>query len=242
MGVANAASCLANEWSLLNNVGGLSKVKSLTTSFSQYAVPSFRPFGKVAAVCVLPIKFGVTGLGFYRFGDSQYNEQIVSLGFSNQLGLASLGLKVNYVQYKAEGFGSRAAFTVSFGGLAEITPNFSVAAFIDNLNQPKLSADTEERIATRFTVGTGFKLTENLLAFTEIEKALLNTPILKAGIQYQLNKRITTRTGFNFNPQSAFGGLGFNLQKFKLDYAIQFHEYLGAAHQATVSVAFAKKK
>jgi hypothetical protein len=242
MGLANASSCLSNEWSLFNNIGGLSKVEAITTSFSQYSVPSFKPFGKIAAVCAVPLDFGVTAAGFYRSGDSQYNEQLLSLGFSNQFGLASLGLKVNYVQYKADGFGARTALTVSFGGLAEITPKFFVGASIENLNQPKLSSDTGERIQSRFTVGTGFKLTEKLLAITEIEKDVINSPVLKAGVQYQLNAKVIARTGFNFNPQSAFGGLGFRLPKFQLDYAIQFHEYFGTAHQATVSLRLPKNK
>jgi hypothetical protein len=242
MAMGNAASCLEDEWSLINNVGSLSRVEKTTASFSQYVIPSFKPFGRIAAVLVVPFKYGVTGLSFFRFGDQLYSEQIISIGFSNQLGLASLGLKVNYLQYTAAGFGSRSAFTVSFGGIAEITPSFLVGAHIENINQPKLSNDTGETVPTRFTVGVGFKPSEKVLATLELEKDLPHSPLFKGGISYAVHKKVIARTGVNLNPQSVFGGLGFKTRKFNLDYAIQLHEFLGAAHQASVSICIFKKK
>jgi hypothetical protein len=242
MAMGNTSSCTSDEWSLLNNVGGLSGISAANASFSQYAVPSFKPFNRMAASFSTPIRVGALGLAFYRFGDDLYNEQLLTLGYSNKFGLASLGAKVNYIQYHAEGFGTSGAFTVSFGGIAEITPRLSVGATIDNINQPKISTASEERIPTRFVIGTGFKLSEKVFAVAELEKDLENTPIVKAGIEYELYKKFTARTGLNINPQSAFGGMGFKLRKFTLDYGFQFHEYLGAAHQATVIIRFGKQK
>jgi hypothetical protein len=242
MGLGNAASCIDDEWSTLNNIGGLGRVAEVTAAFSQYAIPSFKPFNKLAATFALPVKIGVAGASFFRFGDDLYNEQLISLGYSTKFGLASLGLKVNYIQYHAEGFGTASAFTVSFGGIAEITPKILVGAIVDNINQPKLSSTSEERIPARFRIGTLLTLSEKVLATMELEKDSENSPIAKAGLEYTLHKKFTARTGFNLNPQSAFGGLGFKLKKFKLDYALQFHEQLGAAHQATVIVSLKKKK
>lgn len=242
MGIGNASTSLDDEWSIVNNVAGLAKTVDVTAAFSQYAIPSFRPFNKLAASFSMPVKIGVAGVSFFRFGDDLYNEQLISLGYSNKFGLASLGLKANYIQYHAEGFGTATAFTVSFGGIAEITPKFLVGATIDNINQPKLSNNSEERIPARFRVGTLLNLSEKVFATMELEKDSENSPILKAGLEYTIHKKFMARTGFNLNPQSAFGGLGFKLKKFKLDYAFQFHEQLGTAHQASVIVILKKKK
>ena len=76
----------------------------------------------------------------------------------------------------------------------------------------------------------------------EVDKDSENRPIAKAGAEYQVNKKFFARTGFNLNPQSAFGGLGFKLRKFTLDYAFQFHEQFGAAHQASVIARIKKRK
>lgn len=242
MGMGNASSCNQDEWSLLTNVGGLAELPNFTAGFSQYAVPSFKPFNRIAATVAIPMGVGAAGAAFYRFGDALYNEQLITAGYANKFGLASLGLKANYIQYYAEGFGRAGAFTVSFGGIAEITPRFLIGATIENINQPRVSSISENRIPTRFILGTGFKLSEKVFAITEIEKDLENSPLMKAGIEYELHKKFTARTGFNLNPQSAFGGLGFQLKKFKLDYAFQFHEYLGSAHQATVRIKLSRQK
>lgn len=241
-GMANAASCIGDEWALLNNVGGLSKVNALTVAFSKYAIPSFKPFNRIAAVFSVPVKFGVAGMGFYRFGDDLYNEQVVSIGYSTQLGIASLGIKLSYIQYHAEGFGTTSGLAFSFGGIAEITPAFLIGAYAENINQPMLSSGIDERIPARFKVGTGFRLSDKVFATAELQKEVTDSPIVRAGVEYQVHKKFSARTGFNLNPQSAFGGLGFKLRKFKLDYAIQFHEQLGAAHQASVIATLPKKK
>ncbi|HEY0740825.1 MAG TPA: hypothetical protein VGD40_05150 [Chryseosolibacter sp.] len=242
LGMANAASCAGDEWAMFNNIGGLSKVSHLTAACSKYVIPSFKPFNRLAAVFAVPVKLGVAGAGFFRFGDDLYSEQLITVGYSNQFGIASLGVKMNYIQYHAEGFGTKSALAFSFGGIAELTPTFSIGAFADNINQPRLSSVTDERIPARFKVGTGFKLSEKVFATAELQKQSTDSPVVRAGLEYEVHKKFTARTGFNLNPQSAFGGIGFKLRKFKLDYAIQFHELLGAAHQATVIASLQKKK
>lgn len=242
MGMGNASACTGDAWSILNNIGGLSQVSNTSIAFSQYAVPSFKPFNRMAATLAVPVKVGVAGIGFFRFGDELYSEQIITAGYSNKFGLASLGIKVNYIQYHAEGFGTSGNVTVSFGGIAEITPRFFVGACIENLNQPKLSSQSDQRVQTDFTVATGFKLSEKTYAIVELEKNIQDKSIIKAGLEYELHNKITARTGFNMNPQSAFAGVGFKLSKFKIDYAFQLQEYLGSAHQATVTTTPFKKK
>lgn len=242
MGMANAASTLNDEWSIINNVAGLAKAAKISAAFSHLAIPSFKPFNRLGAAFNFPVIVGCAGISFFRFGDDLYSEQLISLGYANKFGLASLGLKVNYIQYHAEGFGTADAFTISFGGIAEITPNLSIGAVVDNINQPKLSSNTDERIPARFKIGSTLKLSEKVLSVIELDKDTESSPIAKAGIEYVVNKKFVARTGINLNPQSGFGGLGFKLRKFTLDYAFQFHEQLGAAHQASVIVRFNKSK
>jgi hypothetical protein len=120
-GMAYSSAALSDEWSALNNVAGLAKVTSIVAAFTYDAQPSFKPFNKAAATFSCPLKTGVAGVGLFHFGDDLYNEQLITLGYSNTFGLASLGIKVNYIQYNIQGFGRKAALTASFGGIAELT-------------------------------------------------------------------------------------------------------------------------
>jgi len=241
-GMAYASATLHDEWSLLNNVGGLSKVTQPSAAFAYDVRAGLIGANRMAAVVVVPFKTGCSALGLFRFGDDLYNEQLITLGYSNQLGIASLGLKVNYVQYHAEGFGTRNAVSLNFGGLAQLTPQISVGAYIVNLNQPKLSTLDNERLPTKLVAGLAFQPNNKLLLLTEIEKDLEYDPTIKGGIEYTAYKKLTFRTGFNLHPNAIFLGFGFLIRKLKIDYALQYNSILSAAHQASAVYRLEQKR
>lgn len=233
-----AAACLQDESSLMNNVAGLAKVESTTAFATYHWQPSLPTGDRTAAGFCLPSKVGVAGLGLFRFGDALYNEQILSAGFANQFGLASLGLKVNYIQYNAEGFGRKGVVTVSLGGIAELTPLLKVGAHIVNVNQPKLSRDEDERIPTILIAGMAFTPTDKVMVVAEVEKDIDYSPTWKAALEYKPIKKAAFRTGFNIAPEAAFFGVGFYPKKLRLDYAIQYSVVMGTGHQASLTYQF----
>lgn len=237
-GMANASSCLSDVWANTNNIAGLAELKHSAASFTYHAIPSFTPFNRMAAAFALPIHTGVAGVSVFRFGDDLYNEQIISAGFANTFGLASLGLKINYLQYHAEGVGTSTAMTVSFGGIARLTSHLLLGAHVVNVNQPVIDRNTEERVPTRLIAGVAYKPSDKLFLKGEVEEDLEHAPLLKGGLEYRMYKKITFRTGFNLNPDAGFFGLGYKLRKFDLDYALQFNAALGWSHQATVTCQF----
>ncbi len=233
-----ASSCLEDEWSIFNNIAGIANVKEVSTAVTYDAQPSFKPFNKAAAVFALPLKFGVAGVGIFRFGDKLYNEQILTMGFSNTFGLASLGLKINYIQYHAEGFGRKGVLSLSFGGIAKLTEKIFIGAHIINVNQPKISTTENEKLPTILITGISFKLSSKTFIATELEKDLEYPILWKTGFEYQVHKKFIFRTGFNINPHAGFFGLGFRPKKFKIDYAYQNSFSLGSRHQASVGYIF----
>lgn len=241
MGLGYASSCLEDEWALFNNSAGLASTDRPIVAFSYEAHPSFNSFNRMASLFVLPVGPGVAAVGVYRFGDDIYNEQVLSVAFANTLGLASLGLKMDYIQYYAEGFGNAKALAVSFGGIARLTPTLSVGAHIVNLNQPKITKHTDEILPTLLIVGLRITPSKKIFVISEIEKDLSHDLTWKTGMEYQVHKKIAARTGFNHRPQAAFFGLGLNTKKFDIDYALEYHFNVGPIHQASVSYQFQRK-
>jgi len=239
-GMANASLCLEDTWSVFNNVGGLAKVDQVTVAFSHLQFPGMKSFKRTALAIALPTPFGTGGLGVFRFGDDLYNEQLLTAGFSNTFGLASLGLQVNYIQYAAEGFGTKGVFSLTFGGVARLTPVLTVGAQIVNLLQPKISAEGE-KLPTLVSTGFLFKPSENLLLTTEIEKDLSYPLRWKSGMEYVLHKKLAARTGFAINPDAAFVGVGFKASAFMFDYSFAYDFNVSSSHQATVSYKFKRK-
>jgi hypothetical protein len=242
MGMGNAGTCITDEWALFNNIGGLAKVEQPTTACTYEAHPVFPAFNRMAMVFSAPVGPGVVAAGVYRFGDELYNEQIASAGFSNSLGLASLGAKINFIQYTAEGFGTANAITISFGGIARLTEKISVGAYITNLNQPKLSRHSDEILPTSLNLGVGCQLSEKLFITSEIEKDLQYPITWKNGMEYRFSKKFAARTGFDLYPKSGHAGFEFSSAKLRLTYGYRGNDQLGSAHQATVGYTFKKRK
>lgn len=220
------SSTLQDEWSLYNNVAGLSAVekKSVNSSFS---INSSQPGSNITSTIVtLPSKIGNFATGLFRFGDDLYSEQLVSAGFSNQLGLASLGVSANLIQYRAEGYNTLTTLGLNFGGIAKISKRAFIGAYITNLNQPRIVKDTKETLPSRLVVGTRIHPTDKISVLAEIEKDLRFKPTLKAGLEYSRLKKFDLRAGINLNPYSICGGFGFKSHRLRIDYATQYTQYI----------------
>jgi len=241
-GLGYASSTLTDEWALLNNVGGLSKVEKLNAAFGYDTRPGLPGSNRMAASISMPVKIGAVGFSLFRFGDDLYSEQLISVGYSNQFGITCLGLKMDYVQYRAEGIGTKSFVGISFGGITQLTEQIAIGSYIVNLNQPKLSSIDDERAPTRLVAGISYKASEVCLILSEVEKELNYDATIKAGLEYTIHKKINLRTGFNLYPNAAFFGLGFKSGKLQIDYAIQYNQTLTMAHQASAIYFIAKKR
>lgn len=240
-GLGYATAATEDEWSLFNNVGGLAKVDQLNTSFAYEARPALVGANRMAASILAPSKIGTVGVGIFKFGDDIYSEHQVSFGVGNQIGNTSLGAKVNYTQYRVEGFGNISAASFDFGGISRITPQLSIGAYITNLTQSKLIGTDGERIPTKLVLGIAFKPSNKIFIATELEKDLDYQTIWKTGLEYSIYEKVFFRTGFNLNPNVAYFGLGTHKKNLKFDYAIRFNQLTGAAHQLSASYLIPSK-
>lgn len=241
-GMGYTGAVLSDETALINNVGAMAGAQEPSVFFACESQPALPGASRVAAGCTWPTRIMAAGLGFFRFGDDLYSEQMVSVGLSNKFGIASLGAKVNYVQYRADEFGTKTAFSVDFGGLAQITPEISVGAYVVNLNQSMISDD--QRLPTKLVAGFGIRPDDRFFLATEIEKDIDYKTTWRVGAEYSILKKVFFRTGFNVDPNAGFAGLGVKVKRIKIDYAIKFSDALGVTHQASAAclLEHSKKK
>lgn len=237
-GMGYATSCLTGVWSLTNNIAGLAGTDHAAAGASYHALPSFTPFNRMAAVVAIPVSTGTAGVRIFRFGDDLYNEHVLSIGFANSFGLASLGLQVNYIQYHADGIGTSGAVSANFGGIATLTPELRFGAYAININQPVINHQTEERVPTRLVAGLAFRPSERIFVASEIEKDLAFAPAWRSGLEYWFSKKAALRTGFQCNPEVGFAGMGFKVRRLTIDYALQINETAGPSHEASVTYRF----
>lgn len=243
LAMGNAANGLTYEWGLFNNIASAGLLTEATAGAAYHIQTRLPHTNRMAFVFNTPLRFGVLSAGAFRFGDEVYNEHLVSAGFSNKFGNTSLGIKINYIQYQAQGFGTRSAVSFDFGGVTQLTNTITISASIGNLTQSQIDFDYgKEALPTRLIAGFTFRLSEKLLATSELEKDLLFPATWRSGVEYEFKAKFFARTGFNVNPTSGFFGIGANRKLLQADYAVQLNSLTGASHQASVTYRFNRRK
>ncbi len=221
---------------MFNNIAGLAGLKEIRAGATYDAMPGFPAFNRMAAAIATPLPIGTIGLGFFRFGDDLYREQLLSLGYANKLGLASLGVRGNLIQYYAEGFGRKSLVSFSAGGIVDLTPWLRAGACIINALQPELTDG--EKVGTILMAGVSLKGSENSTVFIEAEHELGYKPRIKAGLEYVIHTKFVARTGLNLQPQTGFLGFGFRQKKYHLDYAWSYAPHFVSRHQVSFNFLF----
>jgi hypothetical protein len=240
--MGNVTNTSQDEWSVFNNVAGLATLKEATTATSYEIRPALISANRFGALICSPFHVGVFGFGVFHFGDEIYSEQLLSLGYGNSIGNTSLGLRVSYIQYHAEGFGTHGILGFDFGGITKLTKQIFIGAWIQNLNQPKLNINNHEKAPVKLYASVGFTPTQKFILITEVEKDILYPAIWKSGLQYSVAKKFFIRVGFNINPNAFYSGVGFQTWRIKMDYSYQGFSLPGVSHQASASYRISKFK
>lgn len=240
-GLGNTSACLADEWSLFNNPAGLAGLSKGALGIAYDMTPNLPGSQRMVATASFPAFQGTLAAGAFRFGDQLYSEHIATVGYANKFGLASLGARLNLVQYNAEGFGTRSVVSFNLGGIAELTPRLKIGAHIINVNQPVVSENNGERLPTKLIAGLVFTPQENLLLAVEVEKDIEFKATWKTGIEYKVFRKACLRTGFNLFPEAAFFGVGFRSARIILDYSMAYSVFLGTSHQVSAAYPLLSK-
>jgi hypothetical protein len=239
-GMGYASSGSYDEWSLFNNPGGLGKIDQINAAFSLEVHSQLKGANRMAALFNHPSKWGTFSSGVFRFGDDLYNEQALSLGFGNQVGIAALGIKANIIQYQASGFGVFRALSLDLGGITELSEKLYLSAYIVNLTQSRIGEDNET-LPTRLTAGISYHPGKNIFITTELSKELDYASTWRTGLEYSIQQKVFFRTGFDLNPNAAFFGVGITKKKIRFDYSIQHNHLTGLSHQASASYWWLQK-
>jgi hypothetical protein len=239
-GMGNTKVFLPDAWTYFNNIGALDRLEETRVSAGFDSRFGISDLNSVDLALGWKNEFGTIGLGFSRFGGKLFNQQLFGFGFSNTLGIVSMGAKVDWFQTQIEGFGTGNAFIFSLGGVAELGPRIFLGANFSNLNRAKLSQNNEQRLPTAIQMGVSYLPTKTVRILTEIEKDIALKPVFKSGIEYILRDWIFLRTGISSNPARMTFGLGMRKDQFGFDYAYGQNTALGRTHHLSLAMKLGK--
>lgn len=241
MGMANAHTTLGDVWSVFNNIGALAEIKASQVSFAYDHRMQLNELSTLAAVAAFKKNQTALGIGVSQFGDQDFSQSQAGLGFSQRLGIASLGIKVNYFQTHISNQGTAGAAVFEFGGLAELSPVLFFGAHVYNPTMASYGGDSPEKLPTVIKAGLAYRPSEQVSVNLEGEKDILLEPQLKIGVEYSILLKVWLRVGFNTNPERLFYGMGFRPKRFHIDYAMTQHQRLGFTHHFSFSYLFPTK-
>ena len=237
-GMGNLKLFLKDSWSFFNNVGTMDRMDESELSVSVDQRFGLKELSTLSLSGVSKLEFGSIGFGISRFGGDHFNQQQVGIGFSNTLGIVSLGGKLEWLQTQIEGFGTGHSLLFSMGGVAQLGPEIMLGGHFSNFTQSKISQNNEQALPTLVQVGIGYTPTKSLSMYTEVEKDVALPAIFKLGFEYTLSEWIFLRTGINSNPSRLSFGLGIRKKRFGFDYAYGQNSALGRTHHFSLGLKF----
>jgi hypothetical protein len=226
------------EWSLWRNPAGLTHTGTSAIALGVRQFPAITLLSK-SALIALTTRAGCFSTGMLAFGDEIYNEQTLSLGYAHSIGITSVGIRADALQLRIDGLGIRRTFGITIGASTFVGKRIIIGAVARNINLPQWTAG--EPLPVVLNAGLLFIPSENFLLIAEIEKNTDFNPTIKGAFEYSFAKKFFIRTGFNLHPHAAFGGLGFKLWRFGIDYALRWGYHTGYAQQLSVSLKSTKK-
>jgi hypothetical protein len=245
-GMGNAVVAQADRFAVVNNVAGLATLTEASLFSSFHSYHGFDGLSTLAFGIVLPVrKELVSGISVQRFGDKIYNELSFGLGVAHRINRVNLGLKVGYRQLAVVAQNvalSRKALVVEMGGIAQLSKTIYFGAHLYNLTQGSYSGENAERVPTVLRTGFTYVPGSSLRLSAEFVKNTEYPASLRAGLEYEVVRHFTVRTGINTKPYTNHVGVGFADDSFAIDYAASSHPQLGWSHHVTLAYTIRKAK
>ncbi len=238
--LANSDAAQANDvFALFNNPAGLSQMN--WSELGLYYSPAPFGFSELANGFIaynVPLSIGSAAAGAMTYGFDLYRETRVAAGFSyNYLNRFFAGAAVNYHSVSIKNYGSAGCFYVDLGGLLYLTSCFRWGFSVHNINHASYGS-YEDQVPVILNSGASYDITEEFTLNAAVEKDIRYNASLLVGIDYDIIKYFSLRTGFSNEPSRFTAGIGIHYLFINLDYAVFTHNDLGLTHQAGLIICF----
>lgn len=214
-GMANSYVMYSGIWSTYHNQAGLANLNHVTAGFyfeNRYGISEL---GVQSFAISAPYKNGNFGFSLSRFGYSEYNENKFGIAYAHSFGeKISAGIQFDYFfLHLPDDYGTRGAFVIEGGILAEPIEKLSLGVHIFNPTRTKIADYQDERIPTIMRAGMGYAFSEELNFSIETEKSLEEDVRFKTGIEYMVISDLYLRAGIATNPNQNYFGIGYKLKR-----------------------------
>ncbi len=238
--LSNSDVAISNDvFSVFNNPAGLAQMN--WREVGVYYSPAPFGFTELANGYIAynePFSFGAIGAGAMTYGFDLYRETKLIAAFSyNYENNFFGGVAINLHNLSIQNYGNDFSFYLNAGGLAYLTNEIRIGFSVHNLNRASFGNE-DDQIPMVLNSGFSYDVLTDLRVNGALEKDIRYPVSFLFGIDYDLLKYLSLRTGFSTEPSKYSAGIGINYSIFSFDYALFNHNDLGLTHQAGVVINF----
>lgn len=239
--MGNSSVALLDIWAGFHNQAILAKLNK--KSFGAYYENRFatKELSTKAFHFNYPTKLGTFSMTYKQFGFNLYKESKIGIAYSRALGKHFwAGLQFDQIRKELnQSYGSQSQYTFEAGILAEIFPDIHLGFHIFNPSQTNFTTvDYEDEIPCIARFGLSWKLSEQTIITSEIEKNLNHNTKTKFGIEYEITGKIYLRAGVHNHPNSISMGIGYSYKLAKANISFSRHPVLGYTPSADINISF----
>jgi hypothetical protein len=215
-----------NAFSFLGNTAALSRIRHFSAGIAgerKFMLPELSTY--TAAIC-LSTPSGNFGWMASRYGGQTYSATTMGLAYARSMGKLDLGAQFNYVSDKISSYKTVSFFDFSLGCLFKMTEGLQMGIQISNPVTKNKDPYLREKPFT-CSLGLGWTISDMVSIGTLLEKTEDQSPDLKTGISYRLDKKLETHLGLSIDGGSFYVGAGYVLAGMEMNVTLVFHQRLG---------------
>ncbi len=235
MGMGLTGVLTRDAYAPFGNMAGAAGSGKTSFVFAFHNLFGVAGLNRIAAGATFPYRKGAFMAGVFRFGDHWFNEHKAGVGYSHKIRFVSLGIRINFLQYKADLLRTSGACVLEFGGLVELSPSLNLAAYIFNLNRSKTGEQSHHQVPVHLKAGISYIPVKTVTLLWEIRWMTAGPSTNSLGMEYDLRGKIFLRTGVSYDPEAFYLGLGIPIYKLTIDQALSIHPALGLSYQFSLA-------
>jgi len=224
-----------DEWGLFSNPATISSKK---TSLGFYGLQNygFPELIDISSVISIPLPFGYSSVGFYRFGDDLYSETNINAGYKYVWKTVHVGAALQYRHLSLGGdYGSGGALNVTLGLLTKINEKLWLGAKVRNINRAAYNFEfNDETLPQDLSIGFMYQLEEKASFVFDVLKDVRFPVSYRGGVEVEIVENVVGRIGATYEPVIYTFGLGYDTIRWQINIAVQQHEILGTSPGADI--------
>ena len=228
-------------FSFISNQAALSQIKNAAAGVYGERRFSLQAASMYTCAVAFPSTMGNFGVNLKYAGFKNFNESQVGLAYARGLGAnVDIGIQFNYYGYRVPSYTNANTVNVEIGAMVHLTHQVNFGIHVYNPVGGKFNK-TGEKLSSAYKMGIGYDVSEQFFVSAEVVKEEDYPVNLNAGIQYRFMKQLFARAGIASASNIAYGGVGIEWNKFRLDISGSYHPQLGLSPGLLLIMNFAGK-